>query len=242
MHVDGPATEIPLVDRPRRNRWQRVLCLGFLPLLAVPLLLVRGPSAPVGRTAPVALHSVTGVPAHTATTAAPVRSAAAPAALRRATTNVPAPTTTSTTTTTEVVVPEPKAASPSPTAPPTTAPPATVPPTTAAPRPAPATTTTTTTTTAPPTTTTTTAPRPVSPNRQSGQATWYRWKRGNCAHNTLPRGTRVTVTAVATGRTATCVVGDRGAFRDPTIIDLDASVFEQIAPLGAGRIAVVVSW
>ncbi len=97
----------------------------------------------------------------------------------------------------------------------------------------------TTTTT---TTTTTTAPPAPSPHRQSGQATWYRWRRGNCAHNSLPMGTRVTVTVVATGRSTTCVVGDRGGFRSPTIIDLDASVFEQIAPLGAGRIAVVISW
>ncbi|MBX3287659.1 MAG: septal ring lytic transglycosylase RlpA family lipoprotein, partial [Actinobacteria bacterium] len=73
-------------------------------------------------------------------------------------------------------------------------------------------------------------------------ATWYRWKKGNCAHNSLPLGTRVRVTSVATGRSATCVVGDRGAFRNPTIIDLDASVFEQISPLGAGRISVVISW
>lgn len=241
MHVEGPATEIPLVDRPRRQRRQRVLCLAFVPLLAAPLLLVSGPFAPADRAAPVALQSVTGSPSHTPSTTAAAPSAAAPAALRRAATTVPAPTTTSTTTTTEAVVPEQKAAPPSTTAPPATAPPTTVP-TTAAPRPAP-----TTSTTAPPTTTTapptaTTAPRPVSPNRQSGQATWYRWRRGNCAHNTLPKGTRVTVTAVASGRTTTCVVGDRGAFRNPTIIDLDASVFEQIAPLGAGRIGVVISW
>lgn len=131
------------------------------------------------------------------------------------------------------------AASPAPTpappvtAPPTTAPPVTTPPTTAPPATAPP-------TTAPPTTV---APKPAAPaGTQRGQATWYRWKAGNCAHNTLPKGTVVTVTAVASGRTATCVVGDRGAFRVPTIIDLDATVFAKIAPLGAGRIEVSISW
>ena len=119
--------------------------------------------------------------------------------------------------------------------------------------------TTTTSTTAPPTTTTTaplvtttTAPAPVAAastaaapapaNRQSGQATWYRWKAGNCAHNTLPKGTVLTVTNTATGASTTCTVGDRGAFRYPTIVDLDASVFSQIAPLGAGRISVTITW
>lgn len=247
MRAAGSVPEIPLPERPRRLRRQRLLCLGFLPLFAVPLLLVSGPFAPVDQAAPVAVRSIPGASSRTPTTSAPAPSAAAPAALRRdpVATTVPASTTT-------VIVPEPKAA-PATTAPPTTAapvttaPPTTAPPapaaapapapTTAAPRPAP-----TTTTAPPPPPTTTAPPAPAPANRQSGQATWYRWKRGNCAHNTLPKGTRVTVTAVASGRTATCVVGDRGAFRNPTIIDLDASVFEQIAPLGAGRINVVISW
>ena len=82
----------------------------------------------------------------------------------------------------------------------------------------------------------------ISGNSASGQATWYRWKVGNCAHNSLPKGTRVTVTNTATGASAVCTVGDRGAFGYPTIIDLDASVFSQIAPLGAGRITVSISW
>jgi rare lipoprotein A (peptidoglycan hydrolase) len=52
----------------------------------------------------------------------------------------------------------------------------------------------------------------------------------------------VRVTNTANGRTATCTVGDRGAFGPPTIVDLDATVFEQLAPLGAGRINVTISW
>lgn len=85
-------------------------------------------------------------------------------------------------------------------------------------------------------------PTTVPVRTDSGQATWYRWKAGNCAHNALPRGTVVTVTAAESGRSATCTVGDRGAFGRPTIIDLDATVFEQLAPLGAGRISVIISW
>ncbi len=49
MRVAGSAPEIPLPERPRRLRRQRLLCLGFLPLLALPLLLVSGPFAPVDR-------------------------------------------------------------------------------------------------------------------------------------------------------------------------------------------------
>jgi rare lipoprotein A (peptidoglycan hydrolase) len=52
----------------------------------------------------------------------------------------------------------------------------------------------------------------------------------------------VTVTNTANGKSAVCIVGDRGAFGPPTIIDLDATVFQQIAPLGAGRISVTISW
>lgn len=258
MRAARSTSEIPLPAQPSRIRRQRLLCLGFLPLLALPLLLVGGgPFAPVDAAAPVAVRSVPGQPSYAPSTEAPPTTARSRAALRQpATTSIPASVTTST-----VVVPVAKSVAPAPTtAPARTAATAPSAPTAApierpaagaiaAAAPAPATTAprppvTTSTTTS--TTTTTTAPPPPppppSPNRQSGQATWYRWKRGNCAHNSLPMGTKVTVTAVASGRTTTCVVGDRGGFRNPTIIDLDASVFEQIAPLGAGRIAVVISW
>ncbi len=227
-----PPTEVPLLRRRPRPRLQRILCLGLVPLFGLPLLAVgHGLAAPGG--GDVAVRLVDGEPSDTdvtepvseATPAAPIRS------LRRVepttttteapTTSAP-PTTVAPTTTSTTVAPTTTA--PVRSAPPTTAAPApTAPPTTAAPAP-----------TAPP------APNPA--NTQSGQATWYRWKAGNCAHNTLPKGTVVTVTAVASGRTATCTVGDRGAFREPTIIDLDATVFEQIAPLGAGRIQVTISW
>lgn len=89
---------------------------------------------------------------------------------------------------------------------------------------------------APPTTTT----RPLE--SAAGIATWYAWVPGQCASPTLPKGTRVTVRNVATGATATCLVTDREAANPGRVIDLDTSVFAQLAPLSSGTISVVVSW
>lgn len=117
--------------------------------------------------------------------------------------------------------------------------------TTAAARPAttttaaPATTTTaapTTTTTAPPTTTT------APPNRETGGASWYEWRDGECAHKSLPRGTVVTVTSVSNGRSVTCVVTDRGPFPPGRIIDLDDDSYAQLAPLSSGLHEVTLTW
>ncbi|MCU1354487.1 MAG: hypothetical protein JWM05_3696, partial [Acidimicrobiales bacterium] len=107
--------------------------------------------------------------------------------------------------------------------------------------------------TAPPTTARPPAPPPTHPappptappatdRSQTGQATYYDWKAGNCAHNSLPKGTVVQVTNLNNGRSATCVVGDRGAFGPPTIIDLDITVFQQIASTRDGRIPVRITW
>jgi rare lipoprotein A len=122
-----------------------------------------------------------------------------------------------------------------------TAPPTTAAPTTTTVRP---TTTTAPPTTQPPTTTTTTAPPPPPPppNTESGKATWYRWNEGECAHKTLPRGTVVTITNLANGRTATCTVTDRGPYGGNRIIDLDDGTFAQLAPLSAGIIDVTITW
>src|SRR5437764_1031936 len=65
---------------------------------------------------------------------------------------------------------------------------------------------TTTTTARPHPTTTTTAPRPQ--NSESGDATWYNAPSGTCAHRSLPFGTVVKVTNVATGASTTCTVED----------------------------------
>ena len=225
-----PETELTLATGRRRPRPGRVACLGLL--LAFSLgAVVAGHSALAPATVDqAAVRSVDGRSSATkvAETTAPHSSASVIHGLRKAAAQITVPRVTAAPTTTTT-------AAPTTTSTTTTAPPTTTT-TTAPPRP-------TTTTTAPPTTTTQ-APKPAAaPARtQSGQATWYRWKAGNCAHNSLPKGTVVTVTNTANGSSATCTVGDRGAFGPPTIIDLDATVFEKIAPLGAGRINVTISW
>lgn len=137
-----------------------------------------------------------------------------PAAVEVATTQ-PTPTTVEETTTT--------------TAAPTTT-------TTAAPKPS------TTTTTKPPTPPTTKAPAAQGGNSQSGKASYYSYKAGGCAHKTLPKGTVVTVTNVSNGKTTTCVVNDRGPYVAGRIIDLDTSVFRQVASTSAGVFEARISW
>ena len=64
---------------------------------------------------------------------------------------------------------------------------------------------------------------------------------GGCAHKTLPFGTVVHVTA-SNGKTATCVVDDRGPFGAGRILDLDTAIFAKLAPLGHGVVSVTVTW
>lgn len=116
-------------------------------------------------------------------------------------------------------------------APATTVPPTTAPPTTAAPKPAPA--------PAP-------ASKPAEPatsgKSESGQASYYSHKPGGCAHKTIAKGTTLTVTNTKTGATATCVVNDRGPFIAGRIVDLDITVFRQIASTSAGVAPVRITW
>jgi rare lipoprotein A len=55
-------------------------------------------------------------------------------------------------------------------------------------------------------------------------------------------GTVVGITNHANGASATCTVTDRGPYTSGRIIDLDVSVFEQLAPLDAGVIQVTITW
>lgn len=130
-----------------------------------------------------------------------------------------------------------------PPAPPTTAqgPVAAAPATTAAPRPRPTPTTAAPMAAAPPATM---APRqaPAPSNSQSGGGTWYSFRSGTCAHKTLPFGTVVHITDTANGHTATCVVADRGPYAAGRILDMDPSVFQQLAPLSSGVIPIVITW
>ncbi len=85
-------------------------------------------------------------------------------------------------------------------------------------------------------------PAPLVANEQHGKATWYYWNPGECAHRTIAKGTIVTVTNVGTGATTTCVVTDRGPYGAGKIIDLDSTVFAQIASLDEGVIDVHITW
>jgi rare lipoprotein A (peptidoglycan hydrolase) len=96
----------------------------------------------------------------------------------------------------------------------------------------------TTTTTRPRSTTTTTS----ASNTQTGGASWYDYRSGECAHQMIPKGTVVTVTNLANGATTTCVVTDRGPYEDNRIIDLDRGTFDQIADSSQGVIQVRITW
>lgn len=75
-----------------------------------------------------------------------------------------------------------------------------------------------------------------------GNATWYDtpWGGLTAAHNSLPIGTTVRVTAVNSGRSVVVRINDRGIQSD-AIIDLSTDAFSQLAPLGAGIIPVVLT-
>ncbi|MGO8862046.1 MAG: septal ring lytic transglycosylase RlpA family protein [Acidimicrobiales bacterium] len=100
-------------------------------------------------------------------------------------------------------------------------------------------------TTSPPTTTTT-DPAPVfaaTADSEEGQATWYAAAPpGRCASPTLPFGTVLTVTNLATGAQTVCTVDDREQAGYPRVVDLSPSGFEQLAGLGRGVVDVIVSW
>jgi rare lipoprotein A len=85
-------------------------------------------------------------------------------------------------------------------------------------------------------------------NTQEGKASYYeaKYHESNpwiCAHRTLPMGTVVTVTAVATGKSITCEVGDRGPYAgQDRILDLSKYAFSQLANPSSGVVSVRLSW
>lgn len=105
-------------------------------------------------------------------------------------------------------------------------------------QPAPRPTSTRPTTTRPAPSPTTTAPS----HSQTGQASWYAYRPGECAHLTLPFGTVVTITNLANGRVAQCTVTDRGPTGAGRIIDLDRATFAQLADPASGVIPVRITW
>jgi rare lipoprotein A len=77
----------------------------------------------------------------------------------------------------------------------------------------------------------------------SGTASWYFAPRpGICAHPTLPFGTILTLVDLATGRTATCTVDDRGPYAGGRMVDLAPDVFARLEPLGDGIAHVRIAW
>ena len=111
--------------------------------------------------------------------------------------------------------------------------------------------TTTTTTPLPPTTTTTICKVPVTTTTvkhekrrryRIGDATWYRYIPGHCATWYLPRGTRITVRDLATGKVIHCIASDREGAHGNRVVDLDTAQFAELAPLSKGVVVVKVSW
>ncbi len=99
-------------------------------------------------------------------------------------------------------------------------------------------------------TTTTTKPKDGSTTastndtrEQRGVASWYSdAEPGYCAHRTLPKGTKVWVEAVPTGKEITCVVNDRGPYIDGRIIDLSKEDFVKLTAEEDGLVEVRISW
>jgi hypothetical protein len=92
-------------------------------------------------------------------------------------------------------------------------------------------------------TTTTLKPKKKKPVKyRIGDATWYRYIPGHCATWYLPRGTRVTIRDLATGKVVHCIASDREAAHGDRVVDLDTQQFAELAPLAKGVIVVKVSW
>jgi beta-lactam-binding protein with PASTA domain len=102
---------------------------------------------------------------------------------------------------------------------------------------------TTTTTICKPVTTTTVKPKKKRPVKyRIGDATWYRYIPGHCATWYLPRGTRITVRDLATGKVIHCIASDREGAHGNRVVDLDTQQFAELAPLSRGVVVVKVSW
>ena len=122
----------------------------------------------------------------------------------------------------------------------------TLPPTTTTARPRPKPTPTTVrraavrrpTTTVRPATTTTAPPA----NVEEGGASYFVAPAGTCAHRRAPMGTTIRVISVATGRSVTCRVADRGPFSSGRVIDLARDDFARLASTTAGVIQVRLEW
>jgi len=75
-----------------------------------------------------------------------------------------------------------------------------------------------------------------------GEASWFAADGMVAAHRTLPIGSTVKVTDVATGKSVVVRINQRGPFVDGRVIDLSQAAFSEIAPLGAGTVHVKIEW
>ena len=79
---------------------------------------------------------------------------------------------------------------------------------------------------------------------QEGRASWYAYKRCACAaHPSFPMGRYLRVTSGESGKSVIVKINDRGpdvGIHPDRIVDLDSTVFKELAPLGAGTIGVRV--
>jgi uncharacterized protein YabE (DUF348 family) len=80
------------------------------------------------------------------------------------------------------------------------------------------------------------------PHVETGLASWYQRTGMVAAHRTLPFGTQVKVTNLATGRSVVVVINDRGPFIGGRIIDLSDDAYAQLAPLGSGTFNARIAW
>jgi rare lipoprotein A (peptidoglycan hydrolase) len=79
-------------------------------------------------------------------------------------------------------------------------------------------------------------------HNQAGRASWYHQPGLMAAHRTLPFGTKVRVTNVATGKQVTVTIRDRGPYIDGRIIDLSDTAFNQLSPQSRGVLNVKIEW
>jgi beta-lactam-binding protein with PASTA domain len=75
-----------------------------------------------------------------------------------------------------------------------------------------------------------------------GVATWYNYVPGRCATWYLPKGTKITIRDLTTGKAITCIITDREWHSGNHVVDLSETQFAQLAPLWKGVISVKVTW
>ncbi len=79
---------------------------------------------------------------------------------------------------------------------------------------------------------------------ETGKAASYeqRSPERGCAHSTAPTGTILSVTNTESGKTITCVVNDHLSTTSGRVVDLDTTLYAQLARSGAPSFAARVTW